>query len=131
MKCNGVYVILRGIFSVVSGFPLYISCYIVEIWITFLTVQYVTLDKKSHVKFIKEEGQGEDDSTVKNNFAPFCRFLTFYYQCSSFLDTFRHFPQPFTTFVFPLRLFFQPKTPVRNEKVAQLPKQILARKYVF
>ena len=37
MKCSGENVILRGIVHVVSGFPLYISCSIAEIWIAFLT----------------------------------------------------------------------------------------------
>ena len=39
MKCSGENVILHGIVHVVSGFTvfLYISCYIAEIWIAFLT----------------------------------------------------------------------------------------------
>ena len=39
IKCSGENVILRGIFHVVYHVFLYISCYIAEIWIAFLTVQ--------------------------------------------------------------------------------------------
>ena len=41
MKCSRENVILRGIFHVVYHVFIYISCYIVEIWIAFLTVYSV------------------------------------------------------------------------------------------
>ena len=48
MKCSGENVILREIVHVVPGFPLqYISCYIAEIWIAFLTVPI-----SAHKKFL-------------------------------------------------------------------------------
>ena len=39
MKCTGENEILRGIFDVLSRFPvLFISCYVADMWITFWTV---------------------------------------------------------------------------------------------
>ena len=56
MKCSWKNMILRGIFHAVSYF-LYISCYIAEIWIAFLTVySHLTIHiKYSHVEWVKEK----------------------------------------------------------------------------
>ena len=61
MQCSGEHVILRGIFHVVSGFPVYISCYIAEIWIAYLTVY----SYGGAIQYTVEgENEGKNDNTV-------------------------------------------------------------------
>ena len=61
MQCSGEHVILRGIFHVVSGFPVYISCYIAEIWIAYLTVYSIG----GAIQYTVEgENEGKNDNTV-------------------------------------------------------------------
>ena len=63
MKCSWKNMILRGIFHAVSYF-LYISCYIAEIWIAFLTVySHLTI----HIQYNHVERMEKKDERNKQH----------------------------------------------------------------